>query len=102
MSPEEWLGIVRWLSDHDIRWTADVVVKYGAALKRFPVEKVFQAATALQARGASVYPGAIVKEIRSRPSKYEPILAKRHLELYPNGCPSPICDVCLDAHSPRV
>lgn len=102
MSPEEWLGIARWLADNGVRLTADTVLRWGKALARFDTQKVFQACVALEGRGAEVNPKAIVSEIRSRPSKYAPILAKRHLELFPNGCPAPHCDLCLDAHRPVV
>lgn len=102
MSPEEWLGIVRWLNDHGQRLTADTAVRWGAALKRFDAQRVFQACVSIHERGTKLNPSAIVSEIRSRPSKYAGILAQRHLELYPNGCPAPYCDLCLDAHRPTV
>lgn len=96
MTPEEWLGIVSWLADHDVKLTADVAVKYGAALRHHDTEKVRQACAVLVEKRRPFTLHALTSELRKPSSKYAEILEDRHRALYPNGCPNQRCDLCRE------
>jgi hypothetical protein len=98
MTSDEWLGIVRWLSEKDINWTADVAAKYGVALKRYEADRVQQALTKLIDVGAPLHLQSIHGQLRTRPSKWSRRLEETHVRLYPNGCASRHCDICRVAH----
>lgn len=96
MSPEEWLGIVHWLSDQDVKWTVDVAAKYGLELQRYDADRVRQAMTTILDRASPITTDRIVDELKRKPSKFTSIIETSHLRQYPNGCQSRWCDVCLD------
>jgi len=98
MTSDEWLGIVRWLSEKDINWTVDVAAKYGVALRRYEADRVRQALTRLIDAGAPLHLQALHGQLKTRPSKWSRRLEDTHLRLYPNGCPSRHCDICRAAH----
>lgn len=103
MSSDEWLGIVRWLSEQGVKLTVDVAAKYGVKLKRFDADKVRQACASLVQKRQAVTDQRIVAEIRRGPaSKYAGLLETKHRELYPRGCPNQFCDVCVDIRPKAV
>lgn len=98
MSPDEWLEIVNWLEEHQIRVTADVAAKYGVALKGYDTDQVAAAVGRLVANRNQITLAGIKREIRTKASRWRAPLEKRHRELFPSGCRSPICDICLTPH----
>ena len=94
MTADEWLGLVAWLSERGVRLTADVAVRYGSALQRHSADKVRQALGRVLERQRPFTLEAIIGELRQTSSKYAPILAQRHRDLFPSGCPNKECDLC--------
>lgn len=95
VTPEEWLEIVRWVESQDVRVTADVAAKFGVALKQYEAAQVSTAVGRLVANKNALTLAGIKREIRSKSSRWREPLEKRHRELFPHGCNSPICDICL-------
>lgn len=93
MRPEEWLGIVHWLSEHDVKLTADVAVKYGAALQRFEADRVRQAIGRVLDHGQFTL-RAVQDDLGHPSSKWAGIIGERHRTLFPNGCRTEDCDLC--------
>lgn len=95
MSPEEWLEIVRWVESQNVRITADVAAKFGVALKQYDAEQVGNAVGRLVSNKNAITLAGIKREIRAKSSRWREPLERRHRELFPSGCNSPICDICL-------
>lgn len=101
MTSDEWLGIVSWLASKDVRLTADVAAKFGVALQRHTADQVRIALGRLIEHGYPVTIQTVNREIRSKRSRWRAPLEKRHRELFPRGCGSPICDLCLTSEPER-
>lgn len=103
MSPDEWLGIVAWTSQRVRRgWTVDQAARIGLALKGYEPEAVKAALDRLIRRDKPLDLRSIKTELHRKPSKFASILEKRHVELFPNGCESRWCEICLDRHRSNV
>lgn len=96
MSPDEWLGIVHWLAENDVRWTVDIATKYGVRLKGYDADRVRQAMTYLLDQGTSITDQRVLAQLRRPSSKYAKVLEESHRRVFPIGCRNRNCDLCVD------